>query len=84
MNQLLEQSQCKQIIICEEIQGVFFPSPSDRVSRWREVYLSLSFSLYIYGKSKDCFTLISALVTINGDVSSIGRAKREYRTGFSR
>ena len=27
---------------------------------------------------------ISALVTINGDVSSIRRAKREYRTGFSR
>ena len=25
---------------------------------------------------------ISALVTINGDVSSIRRAKREYRTGF--
>lgn len=26
----------------------------------------------------------STLVTINGDVSSIRRAKREYRTGFSR
>ena len=26
---------------------------------------------------------ISALVTINGDVSSIRRAKRKYRTGFS-
>ena len=25
---------------------------------------------------------ISALVAINGDVSSIRRAKREYRTGF--
>ena len=26
----------------------------------------------------------STLVTINGDVSSIRRARREYRTGFSR
>lgn len=27
---------------------------------------------------------LSTLVTIHGDVSSIRRAKREYRTGFSR
>ena len=75
----------------KKFKAFFLPSPSDRVSRWREVYLSLSCYVQYVASPKIAslgFQMerkqTSTLVTINGDVSSIRRAKREYRTGFSR